>query len=232
MWGKIYKLANTGLSLSLLHCDCTKRWIDSVVISSVAALGAFSIWLRNLKWITPWLISSYFCYLPHNPYVREAKHKLGTHTGIVTATLLCTPLSPPVTLTHSLTVSVLLLFRWSCWVRICAVFSEGDCVFWECMGSTAGQWIFDDSATSPQRPSPSRWSPDLQTPKAGWIIKSRAVSHERRASSRWNREGGLSVIASRSDVNRQTTTCWLDASTQRTGSFCKLSRNIFVINSQ
>lgn len=142
------------------------------------------------------------------------------------------PASKTSTLRHSQRVSVPLLFHWSSWVRICAVFSEGDCVFWECIGSTAGQWIFDDSATSPQCPSPSRWSPDLQTPRAGWIIKSRAVSHECRASPRWNREGELSVITSRSDVNRQTTTCWLDTSTQRTRSFCKLSRINFVINAQ
>lgn len=50
------------------------------------------------------------------------------------------------------------------WVRICAVFAGGDCVFWERTGSTAGQWIFDDSATSSQRPS--RWSSDLQTLRA------------------------------------------------------------------
>lgn len=131
--------------------------------------GLLSIWLYDWNRIAPW-----------PSHIHSALH----HT---TATGEPSALGP--------TVSVLLPSRWSCRVRICAVFSGGDCVFWARAGEYSGSMnIWWQCHLSSASQAPARWSPDLQTPRAGWIIKSRAVSHECRADSRWNREGGLSVI--------------------------------------
>lgn len=134
------RLTNTRISLSvcaisfmILLCDCRKCWINSK--SSVGAFSAIFHLALQLKHTGSSAVMSVYWLIIHMRTKQNNTHS--THTLITT--LFCTPLPQPATLRHSQTVSVPLLFRWSCWVRICAVFGEGDCVFWECIGSTAGQ---------------------------------------------------------------------------------------------